>query len=213
MPIGELSVEVREDYVGRNVGHFSASLTAAAKEVARLTAIVQRHAETAVPRELPGHPLPKAPHSVEESAPARFPFDPKRLGYQDLIEARVAKGEFFRGPCAVWFRMRYPLVAGESAGAMERVAVGADSGNGISAILDFRRYVFVNSDLTINLLRMPKGEWICIDAQTLVGEGGSGLAEARIFDTEGLVGRSTQSLSIRARDTGKRGDHGDPATR
>jgi acyl-CoA thioesterase len=58
----------------------------------------------------------------------------------------------------------------------------------------------VNSDLTINLLRQPKGEWICIDAQTLLGGSGGGLAEARIFDREGLVGRSTQSLAIRARD-------------
>jgi hypothetical protein len=29
--------------------------------------------------------------------------------------------------------------------------------------------------------------------------GGSGLAEARIFDTGGLIGRSTQSLLIRLR--------------
>lgn len=193
-------MEVRQDYIGRNVGHFSASLTAATKEVARLTAIVQRQSEAAIATELPGHPLPRAPRSVEESAPAKFPFDRKRLGYQDLMEARIAKGEFFRGPCAVWMRMRHPLVADEVPGAMERVAVAADSGNGISAILDFRRYLFVNSDLTINLLRIPKGEWICIDAQTLVGEGGGGLAEARIFDAEGLVGRSTQSLSIRVRE-------------
>ncbi|HYL91463.1 MAG TPA: thioesterase family protein [Burkholderiales bacterium] len=200
VPIGELAVEVRQDYVGRNVGHFSASLGAGGKEVARFTAILQRESETRVPAGLPGHPLPPAPRPVKESAPAKFPFDRTRPGYQDLIEARVAKGEFFRGPCAVWFRMRHPLVTGEEPSAIERVAVAADSGNGISAILDFRRYLFVNSDLTINLLRAPRGEWICIDAHTLIGEGGGGLAEARIFDAEGLVGRSTQSLSIRARE-------------
>ena len=200
MPIGEVAIEVRSDYVGRNVGHFSASLGAAGKEVARFTATLQRESETSLPPALPEHPLPQAPRSVEESAPAKFPFDRTRLGYQDLMETRVARGEFFRGPSAVWFRLRYPLVAGEVPGAIERVAVAADSGNGISAVLDFRRYLFLNSDLTINLLRPPRGEWICIDAHTLVGEGGGGLAEARIFDAEGLVGRSTQSLSIRARD-------------
>ena len=60
--------------------------------------------------------------------------------------------------------------------------------------------MFVNSDLTVNLLRRPHGEWICIEAQTLVGPEGNGLAEARIFDAEGLTGRSTQSLPIRRRD-------------
>ena len=141
-----------------------------------------------------------APRPVEESPAARFPFDTKLTGYQDLIESRVAEGKFFRGPSAVWFRMRYPLVPGEEPSALQRVAVAADSGNGISAVLDFRRYVFVNSDLTINLLRKPQGEWICIDARTLVGPGGGGIAEARIFDSSGLAGRSTQSLSIRPRD-------------
>jgi len=117
-----------------------------------------------------------------------------------MIEARIARGTFFRGPCAVWFRLRHPLVAGEEPSAIQRVAVAADSGNGISSVLDFGRFVFVNSDLTINLLRRPQGEWICIDAQTLVGPDGNGLAEARIFDEQGLAGRSTQSLPIRMRD-------------
>ena len=82
---------------------------------------------------------------------------------------------------------------------IERMAVAADSGNGISAILDFKKYLFVNSDLTINLLRVPQGEWICIQAQTLVGPASGGVAEARIYDTAGLIGRSTQSLAVRVR--------------
>lgn len=200
IPIADLTVEARSDYVGRNVAHFSASLRTGGKEVARCTALAQREAPVDVPSRLPGHPLPAAPRSVEDSVVKKFPFDPELAGYQDLIESRVAEGEFFKGPSAVWFRMRYPLVAGEEPSALQRVAVAADSGNGISSVLDWRRYLFVNSDLTINLLRRPQGEWICIDARTLVGPAGGGIAEARIFDSLGLAGRSTQSLSIRLRD-------------
>ena len=200
IPIGELSVAVQTEYAGRNVAHFAAQLLAEGKEVARLTAVAQRETEIAIPDGAPGHPLPQAPRPVEESAAARFPFSRETTGYQDLIESRVAQGTFFRGPCAVWFRMRFPLVAGEEPSAIQRVAVAADSGNGISSVLDFRRFVFVNSDLTINLLRRPQGAWICVDAQTLVGPDGNGLAEARIFDAEGLAGRSTQCLPIRMRD-------------
>jgi hypothetical protein len=200
IPIADLSVEVRSDYAGRNAAHFSASLSAGGKELARFTALAQREAELDVPSGLPGHPLPMAPRTVEESPAAAFPFNPELIGYQDLVECRIAEGKFFRGPSAVWFRMRHPLVLGEEPSALQRVAVAADSGNGISAVLDFRRYVFVNSDLTINLLRQPQGEWICIDARTLLGPSGGGIAEARIFDTLGLAGRSTQSLSIRRRD-------------
>ena len=200
IPIAELAVEVETDYAGRNVAHFSARLHAGGKEVARFTAVAQREAKLDIPAGVAGHPLPQAPRSVEQSPPAPFVFTSKTTGYHDLVEIRVAEGVYFRGPSAVWFRLRYPLVAGEAPSALERVAVAADSGNGISAILDFRRYVFVNSDTTINLLRQAEGEWICIDARTLLGPGGGGLAEARIFDAQGLIGRSTQSLAIRLRE-------------
>jgi len=199
IPIAELSVAVQTDYAGRNVAHFSAALSSGGKEVARFTALVQREGELAMPEGLPGHPLPRAPKPPESSQPARFPFSSRGVGYPDLMEGRVAEGEFFRGPCAIWFRMRRPLVEGETPTPIERVAVAADSGNGISAILDIKRYIFVNSDLTINLLRRPEGEWICIEARTLVGPSSGGLAEARIYDATGLVGRSIQSLALRLR--------------
>jgi hypothetical protein len=199
IPIAELKVVVDTAYAGRNVGHFAAQLFASGKEVARFTALVQRESDVSISPDLPGHPPPLAPRPVNQSPPARFPFSNRWVGYPDLMEIRVAEGAYFAGPCAVWFRLRHPLVAGEEPTPIERVAAAADSGNGISAVLDFRRYLFVNNDLTINLFRRPQGEWICIDARTLVS-GGSGLAEARIFDTGGLIGRSTQSLLIRLRD-------------
>lgn len=200
VPIVELSVTVQVDYAGRNLAHLSAQIKAAGKEVARFTAVAQREARLQIPAGLPGHPLPQAPRALEDSPPAPFLFASKAAGYHDLIEGRTALGVPFRRASAVWFRMRHPLLAGEETSGIARVAVAADSGNGISAILDFHRYIFINSDLTINLLRRVQGEWICIDAQTLLGSDGGGLAEARIFDTLGLVGRSTQSLFIRERD-------------
>ena len=200
IPIAELAVAVQTDYAGRNAAHFSAALSADGKELARFTALVQRESELPLPEGLPGHPLPQAPRTVEASPAAKFPFSPELPGYADLMEGRVAEGKFFRGPCAIWFRLRHALVEGDAPAPIERVAVAADSGNGISAILDFRRYVFVNSDLTVNLLRRPEGEWICLEARTLLGPAASGLAEARIYDEKGLVGRSTQSLVVRARE-------------
>lgn len=200
IPIGKCSVEVETGYAGRNTAHFSAWLHAGGKEVARFTALAQREAEIAIPEGTPGHPLPLAPRPVEQSAAQTFPFERAITSYKDLIDSRVAEGRMFRGPSAVWFRMRYPLVAGEEPSPLQRVVVAADSSNGISAALDFRKYLFVNSDLTINLLRVPRGEWICIDARTLLGPSGGGIAESRIFDAEGLIGRATQSLAVRRRD-------------
>ncbi|HKI65073.1 MAG TPA: thioesterase family protein [Burkholderiales bacterium] len=195
VPIAPLRVELATDYAGRNVAHFSARIYAEEREVARFTAVAQREHEI----ELPAHALPLAPRPPGDIEPIVFPHRAGVVGYHDLVELRVAEGTLTRGPCAVWFRLRFPLLEGEIPGAIERVAVAADSGNGISALLDFRRYLFVNSDLTINLLRPAQGEWICIDARTLLGPAGGGIAEARLFDRSGLIGRSTQSLHVRAR--------------
>jgi hypothetical protein len=199
LPIAELEIEVTTDYSGRNAAHYSARLWGEGKEVARFTALAQRENELALPDDLDGHPLPQAPKSPAESAIQRMPFERRLPGYADLVENRIASGTFFRSRCAAWFRLQRPLVEGEAPSGYQRVAVAADSGNGISAVLDFQRYVFVNSDLTINLLRRPLGEWICVDARTLLTPNGCGLAESQLFDETGLIGRATQSLSVRAR--------------
>ena len=42
---------------------------------------------------------------------------------------------------------------------MRAVAV-ADFSNGISALLPFADWTFINGDLTVSLAREPQGEWI-----------------------------------------------------
>jgi len=199
VPIGELAVQVEADYVGRNAGHFSAQLVAGDKEVARFTALVQRETPLPLP-DPPGVVVPDPPRMPEASPLCTFPFAGKHVGYGDLVQTRLARGRFFDGPCAAWFRLCHPLLPGETPSDYQRVAVFADSGNGISAALDFRKYVFVNSDLTVNLLRRPQGEWICLDAHTHLGPSGCGLTASRLFDVNGLIGTATQSLSIRLRE-------------
>ena len=172
-------------------------MLAAGKEVGVFTALAQRESELVVPEGLPGHPLPTIPKSPADSAPAYFPFAGRHVGYSDLVETRAARGHIFDGPCAIWFRLNHPLLEGEIPSPYQRVAVAADSGNGVSAILDYQRYSFVNSDLTINLLRRPQGEWMCLDARTWLGSNGCGLAESSLYDEHGLIGRATQSLAVR----------------
>jgi hypothetical protein len=199
VPIGNLCVEVVTDYVGRNAGHFSAHLMAGSKEVGRFTALAQRPTHVELPESLPGHPLPAMAVLPDRSVEAHFPFKKKQLGYGHLVQTRAAAGRMFAGPCSIWFRLLYPLLEGEEPSPYQRVAVAADSGNGISAILDFQKFSFVNFDLTVNLLRPPEGEWICLEAKTYASGMGAGLAESALYDVKGFIGRSTQNLSIRRR--------------
>jgi hypothetical protein len=201
--LGSCRVEVTEEYVGRNAGHYSARLYADGKEAIRATALLLRVVDLPVQDGTPGHPLPQAPRTPSGSTPVLMPFarsQPSRPGYGRLVENRVAAGAFFAGPCAAWFRLRYALVEGEEPSPYQRVAVAADSGNGISAALDFATHIFVNSDLSIHLLRRPVGEWICLDARSALGGNGCGVAESALYDEHGLIGRAVQSLMVRRRE-------------
>jgi hypothetical protein len=124
-------------------------------------------------------------------------------GYLSAIEWRVARGVFGEsGPAAMWGRMRYPLLPDEEPGPLERVLAIADSGNGVSSELDLRRWHFINPELTVHLYREAAGEWICLDAQTTIAAGGTGLATSVLSDLDGPVGVGAQSLLIAPRDRG-----------
>ena len=198
-PIGECRVVVAEDYVGRSVGHFSGTFVGGGREVARFTALMQREEPFAVPTGTPGHPPPQAPKPWRESPVVSMALEAHDFGYTRLIENRLAAGRFFNGPSAAWFHLNHPLVAGEAPSPYQRVAVAADSGNGVSAALDIAMYVFVNCDLTINLFRRPIGEWVCLEARSLIGDNGCGLAESALYDEAGVIGQATQSLTVRKR--------------
>jgi acyl-CoA thioesterase len=55
---------------------------------------------------------------------------------------------------------------------------------------------YINPDLTIYLHLYPRGEWVCLDAVTRVEAHGVGLAESRLYDRDGRIGRAVQSLII-----------------
>jgi Acyl-CoA thioesterase C-terminal domain/Acyl-CoA thioesterase N-terminal domain len=103
------------------------------------------------------------------------------------------------GPSRVWMRARRPLLPGERVTPLQTLAATADFGNGVSRELAFDDYLFVNADLTVHLWREPRGEWIGLDAKTVLMDGGVGMAESVLHDREGPVGRACQTLVVQPR--------------
>ncbi|AWK09912.1 thioesterase family protein [Streptomyces spongiicola] len=150
----------------------------------------------------PGPAVSEAPQVPSPGGTPETPFlaVPWDVGYHTSMDARFTEGNFReQGPGTCWMRMRMPLVSGEEIRPLDRVLVAADSGNGISNVLDFERQVFVNADLTVHLHRHPAGEWVCVEARTSVDPAGIGLADARLHDEKGPIGRSAQSLFVAPR--------------
>ena len=117
--------------------------------------------------------------------------------HTDAVDMRFVAGRFQgRGPSTVWMRLRCPVVSGEEPSPLQRVAAVADFGNGISSVLPWEQWLFINPDLTVSVHRLPRGEWVGLDAVTRLGALGVGQAESVLFDEEGVLGRAVQSLII-----------------
>ena len=196
VPIAELSVSTRPAESGRSVERVEATLTGPDGKLAmRATALLIRTGEQAAPEV--SEPLPVA--GPLDSAPRPFPFRWDE-GYHTAVESRFAQGSFTEpGPAACWFRIRQPLVAGEETSGLCRTLVAADSGNGISGVLDIRRHLYVNADLTVHLHRHPVGEWVGLDSRTVIDQAGIGLASSRLLDEKSVIGHAAQSLYVAAR--------------
>ncbi len=199
VPIAPVRVEARVARPGRRVQMLEAELSDAEGE-ALMRARAWRIRTDAV--EVPAEAIvaPEPPPPPEQASEANFFPTGQEHGYHTAMEVRFVSGDFIEpGPATVWLRMRQPLVAGETPSPLQRTLVVADVGNGVSASLDFRRFLFINVDLTVQLERMPEGEWICADAVTLPQRNGVGTAESVLFDRQGRIGRGLQTLLISER--------------
>lgn len=119
------------------------------------------------------------------------------VGYHNAMDWSFVAGSFRdTGPATVWLRMRYPLIEDEEPSALARALIAADSGNGVSAIVDYKKHLFINCDLGVYLYRLPVGEWVCLQATTQAPQAGLGLTDTALYDERGPIGRSLQSLMI-----------------
>jgi hypothetical protein len=92
-----------------------------------------------------------------------------------------------------------PVVAGSEPSPRQRVMVVADSGKGASNVLDWGRFMFINTELTVHFLREPVGQWVLLDARTEIADGGAGLATSVLSDRSGPVARGAQALLVAPR--------------
>lgn len=192
VPIGEMSVETAVERPGRSVELLAGTLSVDGREYMRARAWRVRPSPVATEVEAPVA-LPEA----DDVPPAALG---EAFGYAHAVEWRWARGGWLdRGPATVWTRMKIPLVEGEEPSTRQRVLVVADSGNGVSNVLDWSRYLFVNTELTVHFAREPVGEWVLLDAATQLAEGGAGLASSVLSDRSGPVARGAQALFVAPR--------------
>ena len=142
-----------------------------------------------------GH-LSAPPRPDQVADPGADGFDYPRPGFNcDAAELRYVSGSNeVSGPAVIWARLTSPLVAGAATSPLVRIATVAD----LAAAAGFERgpddESFINVDVTLQLDRIPAGEWLALDSRTHRSAGGLGHNEAVVFDDNGGFGRILQTL-------------------
>lgn len=204
VPFDPLAVEARVVRPGRKVQLVDVTVRAGDTEVAWARALRIRRlpeAEAAVGAEArPGGtdgqaaiPGPDADHVGPQ-------VDGDPAFHNGGAELRFVAGSWDRlGPSTVWTRLAVPVVPGEEPTGAQRAVAAADFGNGVSAVVPFDRWRFVNPDLTVVLERPPEGEWVALQAATELGAAGIGVARSVLWDRRGPTGTGTQTLVVEPR--------------
>lgn len=186
VPLEPLTLEVHWLRQGRRVGTADVTLSNSSRELAvqRVTVIQKvEQPELQVPS---SHTADPESGSLEQSDAPHG-----QAWLMDVMERRtVADG-------TVWFKMRRPIV--ELQGPLSSIIPVADWAHGIGAI----RGVVVrppgaipNADLSVHLLRPPKGNWIGLHAESAWSTWSTGVGCGAIYDVEGLIGRVVMAVVV-----------------
>jgi hypothetical protein len=196
VPAAEVQVTAAVERPGRSIELVAAEMSAGGRTVLRARGWRIAAGDTTAVTAGAAEPLPPP----VEGTPQTTWGEGWLPGFVDAVEWRwVAGGPPGTGPGTAWIRPRVPLVAGEKPTPAQRLMLAADCANGVGAPLDLREWLFVNTELTVHLHRPPVGEWIGVDATTVVGPTGAGTVSAVLHDEHGHTGRSAQALIVRPR--------------
>jgi Thioesterase-like superfamily len=195
VPIDRLVVRVETLRAGTKVQRLVGRLLHADRPVAQAVAALVRPSPVGVALPADDPPLPPP----EEGRPFEFPFFNEPVSYHAMMETRLVRGDWGSGRAAAWMRQRIPLVAGTDTSPLERVLVAADSGSGVSAAIEHKLVSAINADLSVSVHRALHGEWVGMDCVSVYEPNGVGLADTRLYDVRGPIGRALQHLVIEAR--------------
>ena len=177
VPMRPLRVETRRSRDGRRLRAVDVSVLAGDVEVLRGSAVLLRRSE---------HPdsEPWTPTTWDVPPPEEIEGAPSGAMSWEIRRINAWGSE---GPGRVWMRETAEFVAGEPLTPVLRAALMADFTNPLSNSGP-DGLAFINTDVTLYLVRDPRGEWIGMESAGHLGDEGVAFGTTWMYDRDGLIG-------------------------
>ena len=197
IPVSGVRVRAWVERPGSRISMMAAEMSAtrpdgSERAVARVTAWLLATSDTAdattdrYPPLAEGDSIP-VPHSWHGAT-----------GYLETVHWCTQRTADDETPVA-WLSPLVPLVDTEPTTDLQRLAMVADSSNGVGAALDPEKFVFMNTDTVLHVHRLPTGNDFGIRARGSIGPDGVGVTTADVFDRQGFIGTVAQTLLVQRR--------------
>ena len=191
-PLAPLTVRTATVRPGRKVQLVGVEVLAGEQVVARASALRMRTADLPLPQpsEDAAPPFDEDPGPTVQAGPDELHF------HTHALQIRRSAG---RRPASAWMRMTCAVVAGEEPTPQQRAAAIADMGSGMSSVVPFDEWTFLNADVNLHLHRPPRGDWLSLTCTTQAGDLGVGVGVSTMSDVQGRCGQVAQAVLLERR--------------
>ncbi len=209
IPVTEVRVQAKVDRPGNRIALLSAEMSAERRDgppraVARVSAWALATSDTAdaatnrYPPLIEGPTAPLELHWKDaggyiDSVQWRPQYNKSSAGGQERSDPGIDRAKVY------WMRAGANLVDDEPTTALQRLAMVVDSANGIGAAIDPQKFIYMNTDTAVHLHRQPAGDDFAVRARGSIGPDGIGVTTAELFDRDGFIGTSAQTLLVQRR--------------
>lgn len=197
IPVTEVVARASVPRPGRRVAWTTAELAAAAEpDRPLLRCHVWLIRRTPQPLDVPPTPVAEPPQPGTPKPPPPG----WNGGYLRAVTWAATHGSFDTpGAATVWTSLLVDLVDGEQPTGTQHATIVADAGNGISAVANPGRMVFVNTELTVRLHREPTGPQVWMASSTVIDPHGIGQTHTELGDARSGCGSADQTLFVEPR--------------
>jgi acyl-coenzyme A thioesterase PaaI-like protein len=199
VPLEPMRQVTRVVKAGKRIAVVDAELHHGDRLVARANALLMRDgADYTLPVGPPAPPdVPIPPTEPTAAPPEAVMLDFELPGFARAMEYLRTRGTHRSGtPASAWIGLRCRVARDEPVTPFQLTAVAADMGSGLGGYLDYQQWRTINADITMHLLRLPRGSRIGLDGEFRADPGGIGMSGSAMFDDDGYFARMTSSTFL-----------------